>query len=301
MIRAKAFAKINLDLRILGRRDDGYHELRTLMQTVSLHDTLTFSRSRRPGIVLRCRGAAGMSGGPDNLVYRAAQAVLRRCPGGAGVSITLEKRIPIGAGLGGGSSDCARTLAALNHLFGLRLGAAALAQMAGELGSDVPFFLHGGLGIAYGRGEKTMPLPSARRTSVLIAAPRLHLATADVYRWYARSGRRRTGPPRPGRPDHLPYLCKILGAYRDCDWSRFRNDLEGPVFERHPELARIKHLLLDSAATHAQMTGSGSAVFGLFEHRPALKAAARRLRELGCRCHPARFVSRRECGVLARR
>ncbi|MEW6368147.1 MAG: 4-(cytidine 5'-diphospho)-2-C-methyl-D-erythritol kinase [Acidobacteriota bacterium] len=298
MIRTHAFAKINLDLRVLGRRDDGYHEIRTLMQTVSLHDTLTFARRRRPGIVLRCRGASGLSEGPDNLVCRAAEAILSTCRSGAGVSITLNKRIPIGAGLGGGSSDCARTLTVLNRLFRVRLSASAVARMAGELGSDVPFFLHGGLGIAYGRGEKTMPVPSTTRTRVLIAAPRLRLATADVYRWFAGSGRTRR-VPRPVRPDHLPYFCSTLAACRERDWSRFRNDLEGPVFERHPELHRIKRTLLDSSATHAQMTGSGSAVFGLFEDEQMLKAAAWRVRKLGCSCHTARFVNRTVCRTLA--
>lgn len=280
-MRVMAYAKINLDLRILGRRPDSYHEIRTLMQTVELHDELVVRRRRSAGIKLECSGMASIPRSGANLVYRAAERVIsRHCPD-AGVMIKLTKRIPMGAGLGGGSSDAAAVLRVLDKLLELGLSEEEQSSLAAGLGSDVPFFLHGGLCVASGRGEKVQPLASRRRLGVVIAFPRIHVATADAYRWYAETSGGRSADAAAPCESTRRYVQSSMRCLREDNWGWFTNDLEGAVFKMHPSLREIKQTMLTEGAIHAAMTGSGSAVFGIFSRYhidSALTAVRRRHR-----------------------
>ncbi len=278
-IRTRAHAKINLDLRILGRRPDGFHEIETLMHTIGLHDELVIRRTETPGVGLECVGLPGTPVGPDNLVYRAAERLLSLAAVSSGVLIRLVKRIPMGAGLGGGSSDCAAVILSLNALLRLRLRLHELEQVAARFGSDVPFFLHNGLAVALGRGERILRMTGRRRTRVVIATPAVHVATADAYRWFAETKKPAIRPEPLGRTDR--YVKAMTASYRHGDWSGLRNDLEAVVFERYPALARIKALMEQNGAAMARMTGSGSAVFGIFEEESGARAVRRDLTGIG--------------------
>jgi 4-diphosphocytidyl-2-C-methyl-D-erythritol kinase len=294
---ARAHAKVNLELRLLGRRPDGYHELRTIYQTLALHDTLSF---RMLGGPFRLEtSVAGLACDASNLVWRAADALWkaagRRGPV-RGVAIHLRKRIPMQAGLGGGSSDAATTLAALHALWRLRMPRRDVVALARTLGSDVPFFLSGGTALGLGRGEQVYPLPDIGRWQVVLVRPDFGVPTADAYAWYAaeaetaESARARVVPavlPVPWGPGAL------------C----LANDLEGPVCRRFPAIRRLTVALRDSGADVALMAGSGSTVLGLFSSRRAAQAAAARLVRRGRFVAITRFLTRREhaAGLLGGR
>ncbi len=261
-VRIPAYAKINLRLEILGKRADGYHELRTIFQTVSLHDVLTFRPSRVAGISLVIRGNEALSqeAAEKNLVYRAADALRRELKIRSGVEIELQKKIPAGRGLGGGSSDAAATLLGYLQFAGRQMETARLLEIAGELGADVPFFLFGGSALGISKGNEIYPLPDLEKRTVLIVSPReIHVPTPDAYRWL-----------------HAPELASLTKSaanhklFRFCAlcWSaqgeRLWNDFEEAVFQRHPRLAKIKRGLLRGGASEALLAGSGSAVFGVF-------------------------------------
>ena len=185
-VRVPAYAKVNLRLDVLGRRADGYHELRTIFQTISLHDTLVLETKRDPGIDLCIDGNSQLAGEPgqDNLVYRAIEALTREIGFQHGVRAVLTKRIPVGRGLGGGSSDAAAALLGLLRLTGKRIEAARLLEIASRLGADVPFFLHGGRALGIGRGDEIYPLPDAPRRHVLVVSPHeIAVPTKDAYQW----------------------------------------------------------------------------------------------------------------------
>lgn len=260
--RVRAFAKINLDLRVLGKRPDGYHELRTIFQTISLADTLdiSFTPGRKTSVEL-----TDELGIPENLVERAARLVLETLRIGGKVEMRLTKRIPMGAGLGGGSSDAAAVLLALPVLAGRRADLAALCQMGQQLGSDVPFFLLGGTAVGIGRGSELFPLPELPARPGLLVTPDVHVSTAEAYR---RVGAR-LGPVE-----------EKLFRFQSRTWDReaaSENDFEAAVFEQHPQLAALKKRLARAGASVAMMTGSGAALFGLFASRDAVDRAAARL------------------------
>ncbi len=265
-----ALAKINLDLRVLGKRPDGFHELRTIFQTISLADRLeiAFARSRRSEVVLDDPLAI-----PDNLAARAARLVLDAMRVNGRVEMRLIKRIPMGAGLGGGSSDAAAVLLALPALAGRALPLDSLAAIAAELGSDVPFFLLGGRAAAIGRGTELFPLPDAGLAQGLLLAPGIHVNTAQAYR--DLSPRLTTDLQR-----NKIYSFQSLTWDTDGRLAGMRNDFEEVVFEQHPGLAAIKKRLVRAGATAALMTGSGSAVFGLFPDREATRRAAESLGDI---------------------
>jgi 4-diphosphocytidyl-2-C-methyl-D-erythritol kinase len=261
MTKVPAYAKLNLGLRILHRRPDGYHELRTVFQTISLADRLeiefTPSRSTR----IQIEGTPDIA---DNLVERACRLALEAMKVHAHVHFTLRKTIPMGAGLGGGSSDAAAVLLALPVLARRTLPA---ADLAAQLGSDVPFFLHGGTALGLGRGEELYPLPDLAAARGLLVVPNVHSSTAEAYR------------------DLSPTLTSIrlqnkLVSFQREVWrtaidrvSVDENDFEEVVFARHPELKRIKERLSRLGAKPAAMTGSGSAIFGIFEDSEKLNRA----------------------------
>lgn len=266
IIRAKAHAKINLGLGILGKRADGYHELLTTFATIGLFDELTFT-SRTDGkivvSVLSEGGARVRIPTRENLVYRAARLLKPLAPKGAGVTIVLTKKIPLGAGLGGGSSDAATTLTVLNRLWRLRLSLAELENLASRLGSDAPFFIRGGVQIGHGRGEilALTTLPRDHPRVVVLVCPPFHISTAEAY-------------------GNLRFQISNLDIVSECNMqhaifnaSVLRNDFEPTVFAQHPLLAEIKQTLQESGAA-AALSGSGATVFGLFARRPTARMLA---------------------------
>ena len=254
-LRLPAYAKINLGLRVVGRRADGYHELRTVFQTVSLHDTLTFTWPAQ-ALDLEVTGAA-LSPGPDNLVMRAARAFGKAARVTPRVRIALRKRIPMGSGLGGGSSDAAVTLVALNHLYESPLGADRMHEIAAALGSDVPFFLSGGTALGLGRGEIIRPLKDLDALPVIILMPEIHLSTAEVYR-------RSDAILTPSRRQTRIYRFSRQGVRGKKVFGFMPNDLQYAAEELHPRLRRLLAELRATGAIVAAMSGSGSAVFGIY-------------------------------------
>ena len=264
-LRLRAFAKINLCLHVLGRRPDNYHELRTIFQTISLHDTLALSLVANEKISLEVSDAA-LSAGPENLVWRAIDAMRSELKLGFGVLAELEKRIPVARGLGGGSSDAAAALVGVMRLAKKSIPLERVMEIAASLGADVPFFLFGGRALAVNRGDEIYPLPDTRKQSIVVISPRdIGVSTKDAYQWISAELTNRTEPP------------KIWGFCALC-WSRqgrVANDFEQPVFSRHPRLKEIRDGLLERGAADAALAGSGSAVFGIFRNPARARRAAR--------------------------
>jgi 4-diphosphocytidyl-2-C-methyl-D-erythritol kinase len=272
-VRVRALAKINLTLRVLGLRADGYHELRTTFQSLALHDTLTFTAVDGP-FAIECDDPS-VPTDRSNLVWRAAEALCKaagRRGRLSGVRVRLQKRIPAQAGLGGGSSDAAATLRALGQLWRCDLPVAKLHAVARDLGADVAYFMSGGAALGIDRGDRLFALADRPPQPVVVVRPSFGVSTADAYRWWDAEG---DDGARPGRgvPDD-----RFLPS------SELRNDLEPPVARRHPEIARLGAALRRNGAVYAAMSGSGSAVFGLFDSGRAADAAAKAL------AHPKRTI-----------
>ena len=288
-LRVRAFAKINLGLKILGKRSDGYHEIRTVYQTVALCDRLEISLApSRRGISLECDDPAVPSG-RDNLVYQACE-IWRRARGFRGaIHVRVRKQIPAGAGLGGASSDAVAALLGLERLTGDRIKPAQRFRLAAQLGSDVPFFLWGGRALGIGRGEEVFPLPDFPRRHCLIVFPGFGISTAEAYREVGRHLRRLTKP----RPSHKMELLGARSPFPPDKGEPAENDFERVVFARWPELARLKRQLIRAGAEIASLTGSGSAVFALFDSAQQLAGALRTV-PVGWRAFRTRTLSRRE-------
>jgi 4-diphosphocytidyl-2-C-methyl-D-erythritol kinase len=270
-VRIPAFAKINLRLDILGKRPDGYHELRTIFQTVSLHDKLRLRVSQQKGISLFVHGNAVLSKEPiqKNLVYRAVEALRRELKIRSGVEIELKKTIPAGRGLGGGSSDAAAALLGYLRLTKRKVPQARLLEIASSLGADVPFFLLGGRALGVSRGDETYPLPDVPKLSVLIVSPPdIHVPTPDAYKWL------KARPLTLTKSAADPKLWEFCALCWSAQGSGLFNDFERPVFRRHPRLAQIKRALLQRGAAEASLAGSGSAVFGVFPSPVQARRAA---------------------------
>jgi 4-diphosphocytidyl-2-C-methyl-D-erythritol kinase len=282
----RALAKINLDLRVLHPRPDQYHELRTIFQTISLADTIEveFAPARQTAIQINEDPAI-----PDNLVVRAANLVLQAMQITARVEFQLRKRIPMGAGLGGGSSDAAAVLLALPVLAGRPLELPRLMQLAAELGSDVPFFLLGGAAVAVGRGTELYPLPDLPAQRGLLVAPQVHVSTAAAYR--ALTPRLTTESQQNKIVSFQSQVWSGLPAGPGATKQQsFVNDFETVVFEQFPQLASIKRKLVKLGASPAMMTGSGSALFGLFPSQEQIHRAIKTFSEE--RVFPISLVSR---------
>jgi 4-diphosphocytidyl-2-C-methyl-D-erythritol kinase len=299
-VRVPAFAKLNLGLRILYKRPDGYHELRTVFQTISLADRLDISFNPTKTTKIRIEGTPEIA---DNLVDRAARLVMEALRIHGDILFNLKKNISAGAGLGGGSSDAAAVILALPVLTGKALPAADAHRIATQLGSDVPFFLQGGTALGLGRGEELYPLPDAPPTRALLVAPAVHSSTVEAYRDLSP---RLTSIPLQNKLDSFQ---KEIWQ-READRGLFRfgeaaNDFEEVVFARHPELKRIKARLERFGAKPAAMTGSGSAIFGVFEENLQLKRAAESFQaEKSNSIHavfPVSFVSRSQYRFAWRR
>ena len=297
-VTARGHAKINLDLRVLGTRADGFHELRTVFQSIELHDVLT-CRRRRGEFAIACRDPH-VPRDASNLIWQAARA-LWKAIGYAGeprdTIVRLDKCIPMQAGLGGGSADAAAALIALARFWvGGRnaLDPLLLRDIAASLGADVPFFLWGGTALGLGRGEEIYPLVDLPRHAVVLVMPPFGVSTAEAYAWYDEdraSGPRTEQPPREMQVLPVPWPSRA---------AQMVNDLEGPVALRHPEIAQVKVQLRQAGAVGASMSGSGSAVYGLFRTPRAAAAAARTLKRPGWRILLTRTLSRMEYERAAR-
>jgi 4-diphosphocytidyl-2-C-methyl-D-erythritol kinase len=285
-ISLPAFAKVNFDLRIIGTRPDGFHNLKTVFQSLALFDNVTVTTRRGP-LTVTC-DEPDIPTDQRNLVWKAASLLHRVSTGKAtsprDITIDLRKRVPSQAGLGGGSADAAMTLLALNALWKLDLDLASLTRIGARLGADVPYFLVGGTALGLGRGDDIYPLTDMPPVHVVILRPGFGVSTAEAYRWYDEETRRRLKEPAP-RPVPPGWPA----------WSAtLRNDLEAPVIRHHPAIGRIRQSLVDAGAAFAAMSGSGSAVFGLFERKDAARRTANDLARPGWLSLHTRTLTRRE-------
>jgi 4-diphosphocytidyl-2-C-methyl-D-erythritol kinase len=266
----RSLAKINLDLRVLHKRPDGFHELRSIFQTISLADTIEVEYRRgRAKIELKSNIDI-----PGNLIVKAADLVMHALRANCQLRIRLTKRIPMGGGLGGGSSNAASVLLALPMLLKKAISLEKLMELAAQLGSDVPFFLMGGTAVGLGRGTELYPLPDVPANPGLLITPGIHSSTAEAYAALKR---------QPLGEVHSPIINKfqavVLSACTPTPNPQPPvNDFETVVFNQHPQLKSMKGKLLKLGAWRAMMTGSGSALFGLFASRELRDRAAGSLR-----------------------
>ncbi len=260
-IRIHCPAKLNLHLKILGLRTDGYHELYTLMHPISLFDEIRLKRERGSGISLSISGGEIIPKGKENLVYKAADLFYKKIGKQPDLSIKLTKRIPVGAGLGGGSSDAAGVLWGLNRLWGFPINRADLTEIGLLIGSDVPFFLYGKTAICRGRGEKIIGYKNKIDYYFVIIKPPFSISTSWAYKMYDEL------------PDSLKLtkdsLLNILDnlKFKEEELQYLENDLEKAVFKNYAVLEEIKEALKKRGSLHSLMTGSGSAIFGMFKSR----------------------------------
>jgi 4-diphosphocytidyl-2-C-methyl-D-erythritol kinase len=275
-VSVRAYAKINLDLRVLGMRPDGFHELRTVFQAISLHDVLTCVP--RPGpFAIEC-ATAGVPLDRSNLIWRAAQALarsLRRTGPAPDMVVRLEKGIPLQAGLGGGSADAAATLVALARAWHLSVRPSQLTDVAASLGADVPFFLSGGTALGLGRGDEVYPLADLPRHWIVLLIPGFGVSTSEAYGWWDAERELGRGPAIR-EPQHVPGPWPSRAA-------QMINDLELPIARHHPEIDQMKAALRRAGALAAAMSGTGSTVFGLFQKRREALSAVDRLSGSGWR------------------
>ncbi len=252
-IRLRAFAKINLALKILRSRPDGYHEIRTVAQTLALHDRLEITLTRERGISVECTDPT-LPAGRGNLVYKACELWRRARRYTGGIRVVLEKRIPAGSGLGGGSSDAAATLMGLERLAGEALDWRRRFQLAARIGSDVALFLLGGRVLACGRGEEVYPLSDLPPRRCLVVFPGFRISTAEAYREASLRLTRTGKNPRVG-------AFGVWSQFTPADWGPAENDFEKVAFARWPELEKLKTQFIRAGAEATCLTGSGSAVY----------------------------------------
>jgi len=262
-------AKVNLGLRVLSKRPDGFHEIASILQAVDLCDAVEISARPEADIEVLCDHPEVPSG-PDNLAYRAARLAQKEGAAQQGCRIMIRKRIPPAAGLGGGSSNAATVLIGLNHLWQLSLSDNQLVRMAARLGSDVPFFLHGGTMLARGRGEELTPLRMRADFHLVVVKPNLSISTAWAY----------DRAKIPLTSNSKIVKLKGLKEIRSLDQvlPLLDNDLERAVGDEYPLIGEIKSDLVSKGAIAAAMSGSGSAVYGIVEDREAAERLAQRMR-----------------------
>jgi len=285
-VKLSSFAKINWHLRILGKRPDGYHEVLTVLQTVSLHDDLTFELREDGKLVLTCDDP-DIPTDDTNLIVKAALALRDRLQSASGAEIKLTKRIPPKAGLGGASSNAAVALLALNVLWNGALGIEDLLPVAARLGADVPFFLSGGRSTATGTGTDIFPLPDGPKQRLIIITPNAAVSTANAY------ASLNAASLTTSNSDSI--LSSSLAELFSADSRQWplRNDFERVIFEIEPEIRRAKIALQEAGARGALLAGSGSSVFGIFDDEAARDCALNNLRrEAGWRVF--------SCDTLAR-
>jgi len=273
------YAKINLTLEILGKRADGYHEVRSVLQTIGLADRLEVAAAKE--LVFTCSDPSLET--PDNLVYRAARLLQAECGVRMGAALRLEKRIPVAAGLGGGSSDAGGTIVALNRLWDLRLSLAEQQRLAAMLGSDVPFFLTGGTALATGRGERITPLPPLPQHWVVLVPLPITLSTAAVY-----------GSVIPSDYTSGVATADTVAAAQHgtlLPQARWHNALARPARALAPEIKAAQAALHDAGAPPAHVSGSGPTVLTVCRDEAAARNLADGLRRQGYHAEPAPFVA----------
>lgn len=262
LLTLSANAKINLTLDILGTREDGYHEVAMIMQEISLHDTLSMGKINQGiSLTIAIEGQKGtLPADESNLCWKAAALVQKEYNLQEGVEIHLTKRIPMAAGLAGGSADAAAVLKGMNHLFRLGMTEARLCELGARLGSDIPFCIMGGTMLATGRGEVLTRLPSFPRLSVVLAKPPVGVSTAWAYKTYDAGY---DGP----HPDNEAMLEAIHGGDAHKAAGLLCNVLEGVTETEHPVIADYKSLMMEHGAMASMMSGSGPTVFGLVREK----------------------------------
>lgn len=271
-LELKALGKVNLGLDILGRKENGYHEVRMVMQTVYLYDRVILERSITPGITVETN-LKFLPVNENNIAYRAADLMRKEFGINEGIKIILDKHIPVAAGMAGGSANAAAVLFGMNRMYGLGLSEEELKKRGVGLGADVPYCIMRGTVLAEGIGEKLTPLPSVPKCYVLIAKPPLSASTETVYEKYDALS----------RVEH-PDIDGIIKGLSDADIHQVAasmgNVLEQVMLKEYPIIGQIKQAMLDLGAMGALMSGSGPTVFGLFESRSAAKTAARKIKSM---------------------
>ena len=270
-IELKALAKINLGLDVLGKRENGYHDVRMIMQSIYLYDDVKIERKTAPGIELSSN-LFFLPTGDGNIAYKAAQMMIEEFGIEEGVRITLHKHIPVAAGMAGGSSNAAAVLFGMNRLFGLKLSRQELMERGVKLGADVPYCIMRGTVLAEGIGEELKELPAMPKCTVLIAKPPISVSTKVVYEALDACEIVRhpdiDGLMEALEKENLQEVAAHMG-----------NVLEDVTIPMHPEIAEIKQVMKDCGALNAMMSGSGPTVFGLFENKMAARKAQRVIRE----------------------
>ena len=271
-IQLKALAKINLVLDVLRRREDGYHEVKMIMQTIGLHDDLEIRKTKTSGIQVKTN-LYYLPTNENNLVYKAAKLLMDEFQIQDGVSIQLKKRIPVAAGMAGGSSDGAAVLWGINQMYGLGLSMQALMERGVRLGADVPYCIQRGTALAEGIGEKLSVLPPMPKCTILIAKPGISVSTKFVYENLHANDL---------KPEQHPDVDSMIEAMRQKDLgllcSRMGNVLETVTIPAYPVINEIKRTMMDNGAIGSMMSGSGPTVFGIFDSPVAAKQAVKAVR-----------------------
>lgn len=262
----QAPAKVNYLLDVIRRRDDGYHDLRMIMQRVNLCDEIEITLQDTPGLSVSC-GRQGVPDGPGNIAWKAARILLDMAGTGQGAAISITKNIPVAAGLGGGSSDAATVLMGMNELLELRLSDERLMEIGVKLGADVPFFIFKKTALAEGIGEQLQVMPPMPPAWVLLVNPRVHVSTAWAYQNLQLTNKKELAI-LPKFFDDIDSVCAILS-----------NDLEDVTIPAFPVIGEIKNRMLDMGASGAMMSGSGPTVFGLFGDRNSAEKVCQALGE----------------------
>ena len=284
-VEKKAYAKINLGLDVFRRREDGYHEVKMIMQTVDIWDRLTFCASGEPGVELSV-GDAALPTGEDNLIYRAAELLIKEKNIKKGVKITLEKNIPVAAGMAGGSTDAAAVFHGLNELFALSMSLEDMKRLGVRIGADVPYCIMGGTAISEGIGERLTPLPAPPSCILVVAKPDIDVSTKFVYQ-NLQVDRLKVHPDIDG----------MIKAIKAGDMSgiteRMENVLETVTIREYPVIDKIKEQMKTEGAENALMSGSGPTVFGIFAERETAQKAADQIRrqELAQQVFVTRFYN----------
>lgn len=313
-VRIRSFAKINLGLAIGVTRPDGFHDLRTIYQTVGLHDVLKIDTARGVGIEIRCKDLR-VPCDETNTCWRVAERVLRALKQRTKIIITIDKKLPVQGGIGGGSSNAVATLLGLEKLLKLKLSGQERLRIAGEVGSDLPLFLVGGTVLGCGRGEEVWPLPDLPAWNIVVATPAIGVSTPDAFRrWdelvhsngkltdtglsdriskFSRSAFEwLAGLPTAGVPAKGGNRAETL--LLDLVRAGIENDFERVVFPQYPELRDVKRALEREGANFASLSGSGSTVFGLFSASSVAEKAAEKLIRAGIPAQTTRFVTREQ-------
>jgi len=262
-------AKINLHLQILGRRCDGFHELRTLFQSIDLFDRLTAEKAPPGEMVLEVDPRGAVACGEDNLVLRAARLLADQAGVSTGARLMLRKNIPVGGGLGGGSADAAAALVLLDRLWSCHLDGLRLHRLAAALGSDVPFFLHGGLALGIGRGDEVFPLPDEVELAMVVVVPKVRVSTEEAFRSFDSQ---LTSHRQKGN-----LYAFAAGLRGNLDWRTMTNVFEEVVVRSWPEVGEGLQMLRSSSPLHASLSGSGAASYAVFDDPAAARRAADKL------------------------